>query len=114
FSDTTHLDFIHGQIGIQNIFAGSYTRIDGTRISGPGLETLLKSASPELAAILGTQIEASLAAFKAIPPPFDQAILGRDTDPGRVAVKRALDAMQAQTLTISKSAKALGIRLNLK
>lgn len=114
FSDTTHLDFIHGQLGIQNIFLGRYLRADGSRISGPGLKALLETADPQLAATLESQIAASLAAFEAVPPPFDQAMLGRDTDPGRVAIKRSIDAMQAQTLTIAKAAKALGIRLNLK
>src|SRR5262245_39624012 len=98
FSDTTHLDFIQDQMGILNIFTGRFTRDDGRCIAGPGLLALIDAADPKLAATLKRQLDESLVAFQSIPPPFDQAIGGRDTDPGRVAIKRAIDAMQEQTV----------------
>jgi putative iron-regulated protein len=114
FSDTTHLDLVRDEIGIQNIYLGRYARDDGSTIQGPGLKALLEKVDPKLAATLETQMAESVAALKAIPPPFDQAILGRDTDPGRVAIKKALDALQAQTASIAKAATVLGIHLNTK
>ncbi|MBC8097519.1 MAG: iron-regulated protein [Akkermansiaceae bacterium] len=113
FSDTTHLDFICNQTGVQNVFFGRFTRVDGSMIEGPGLLKLVETVSQDLAATLNRQITEALSAFRAIPVPFDQAIAGRDTAAGRRAIKGAIDAMRAQTLSIAKAATALGIRLNL-
>jgi putative iron-regulated protein len=114
FSDTTHLDLIYNQVGIQNVIRGTLVRADGTQISGPGLSALIEHVDPKLNSKLNTQLEESLAALKAIPVPFDQAVAGRDSDPGRVAIKRAIDAIQEQTTSIAKAAKALGLRLELQ
>ena len=114
FSNTTYWDLIHNELGIQNIYLGRYERPDREIIQGPGLSDLLEKIDPQLAASLKQQIQTALDALKAIPQPFDQAIMGLDTDPGRVAVKKALNALQAQTLSIAKTATALDIRLNLK
>ena len=51
--------------------------------------------------------------MRAIPAPFDQAILGRDDAPGRVAVLRAIRALQAQTATFGVVAARLGIPVSL-
>jgi putative iron-regulated protein len=114
FSDTTHLDLVRNEIGIQNICLGRYTRINGTVLEGPGILALLETTDPALARDLRQQLDASVSALKAIPPPFDQAILGDDAAPGRVAIKKSLDALQAQTASIAKAAAVLNIPLNLK
>jgi putative iron-regulated protein len=114
FSDTTHLDLIHNELGVQDIWLGRYERENGTVIEGPGLNTLVSAVDPSLAATLRAQIAAALAALKAIPAPFDQAILGDDTMPGRVAIKKSLDALEAQNSSISRAATLLNICLNLK
>lgn len=113
FSDNTHNDFIYDSLGVQNFYLGRYTRTDGTRLTGPGLHDLLKAANPKLAARLAREIEAGVAAARAIPAPFDQAILGADSRPGRKAIKRAIAAFWAQSRTIVEAATALGITLKL-
>jgi putative iron-regulated protein len=114
FSDTTHLDLLRNEIGIQDICLGSYTRANGEILEGTGLIMLLEKVDPKLAADMRQQLEAGVAALKTIPPPFDQAILGDDSAPGRVAIKKSLDALQLQTASIAKAAAVLHIRLNLK
>jgi putative iron-regulated protein len=114
FSDTTHLDLLRNEIGIQDICLGSYTRANGEVVKGTGLIALLEKIDPKLATRLRQQLEAGVAALKAIPPPFDQAILGNDSASGRVAIKKSLNALQAQTASIARAADALHIRLNLK
>jgi len=113
FSDNTHNDVIYDAIGIQNLYLGRYTRTDGTTLTGPGVHDLLLDADPALAARLAAQIEAGIAAARAVPPPFDQAILGPDSSPGRKAVKAAIGAFWAQSNSIARAAAALGIRLKL-
>jgi putative iron-regulated protein len=114
FSDTTHLDLLRNETGVQNIFTGRYTRADGTSLDGPGLLDLIEKSDPKLAANLRAQLAASVAALKAIPPPFDQAILGDDSAPGRSAIKQALAALQVQNQSIVTAAAILRIELNLK
>lgn len=114
FSDTTHLDLLRNELGVQDVWLGTYTRVDGSTVSGPGLIALLATADSKLAATLKQQLTDSLAAIQAIPKPFDQAILGDDSAPGRVAIKKALDALQAQNNSIVQAAAILDVRLNLK
>ena len=114
FSDTTHRDLVRNELGIQDICLGRYKRTNGEVIEGTGLIALLEKVDPKLAANLQRQLEAGVAALKAIPPPFDQAILGNDFAPGRVAINKSLDALQAQTASISKAAEVLHIRVNIK
>lgn len=114
FSDTTQLDLVRNELGVQDIFLGRTKRVDGSEIAGPGLLTLLEKTDAKLAAKLKVQIENSVAAIQAIPTPFDQAILGDDSSTGRRAVKHALDALAAQNGLIVEAAMALHLRLNLK
>ena len=60
------------------------------------------------------QLSATLAAIQAIPTPFDQAIKGDDSAPGRQKVLAAIRALQTQTETIVEVATLLGIQLNLE
>lgn len=114
FSDTTHLDLIRNEMGVRDVFLGRYTRADGSALEGPGLLVLIEQTDPRLATTLEQQLAAALATIQTIPQPFDQAILGDDSAPGRVAIRKALDALQAQNTSIVKAAEALHIQLNLK
>ena len=114
FSDTTDVDLLRNELGVQDIWLGHSTRMDGSVIAGPGLLALLEKVDAKLAGTLKSQLESSIAAIQAIPSPFDQAILGDDSAPGRKAVKKALDVLAAQNSSIVQAAAALHIRLNLK
>ncbi|HEY1172992.1 MAG TPA: imelysin family protein [Verrucomicrobiae bacterium] len=113
FSDTTHQDMHYDQVGIMNVCTGIYRRPDKTEIRGTGLLDVIRERSPMLADRFAKELGESLAAVRAVPVPFDRAMKGRDTAPGRVALKRAIDALQAQTRTLASAAKELGIQLNL-
>jgi putative iron-regulated protein len=109
FSDNTHRDLYTNALGIQNVYLGRYGSIDGK-----GLEDLVKAKDPALDTKMKEQLAASLAAIEAIPKPFDQAILGDDSAPGRAKVLAAIRALQAQTDTIVEIATALDVQINLE
>jgi putative iron-regulated protein len=113
FSDNTRDDLANDALGIQNVYLGRYADINGGRVQGPGVHELLLRVNPALASKLAGQIESSLGYSREIPQPFDQAIQGTDESPGRRAVKRARDSLQAQSDLIAQAAKALKLRLNL-
>jgi len=112
FSDNTHRDLLYDAVGIQNVYLGRYVRASGERVEGHGVREVLARVNPALAAKLAEQMDASVAAARALPPPFDRAILGIDTAPGRVAVKRLITALRAQADTIAEAGVALGLKLN--
>lgn len=111
FSDNTIADLTDDARGIENVCLGAYTRTAGAPVRGVGLCTAMAARSPALAARLREQIAASVAKVSAIPPPFDQAILGDDAAPGRVAVQGAIGALEAQTKTLAELAAAYDVRL---
>ncbi len=46
FSDNTHNSHYYDGLGIRNVYLGSYTRPDGTTVSGPSLSGLVAAADP--------------------------------------------------------------------
>ena len=111
FSDNTHHDFICDALGLENVWLGRYRRTSGELISGPGLRDLLQRVDAKLTEKLTAQTAAGVAAARAIPAPFDQAILGPDTAPGRQAVKHAIATFRAESDLFAKAGAALGLKL---
>jgi putative iron-regulated protein len=109
FSDSTLADLHANALGIQNVYLGRYGNQDGA-----GLDELVAAVDPALDKEMKERLQASLDALQAIPGPFDQAILGADNSPGRQKVKAAIDALRAETETLSKVATALGVQLNVE
>jgi len=104
FSDTTRDDLANDALGIQNGYLGRYGAHDG-----PGIDELVHQVDPALDATVQAQLAASVAALRAIPNPFDQAIIGADDSPGRVAVQTAITDVFAQGDSFSTVADALGV-----
>ncbi len=113
FSDNSRNDLIDDALGIQNVYFGNYRSPRGRNIQGPGLHDLLLRADPEFAGTMAAQIHAAVAAARALPPIFDQALLGPKTAPGRVAIKAAIQAFQAESDLIARAAGKLALKLNL-
>ena len=109
FSDNTHRDIITNAEGIAGVFSGSYTRIDGTSVEGPGLGDLLSAVDADSADELGALIDRGLASVRAIPVPFDQAIINRES---RALVLEAVYALQAQGDKIAEVGTQLGLAIN--
>jgi len=107
FSDNTHEDLRLDTVGIQNVCQGRY----GDAVRGLGLSELVRGVNPALGDELERDVAAAVAAVSAIPPPFDQAILGDDTAPGRAAIQRAMLALGSEADAFAKVASALSLRL---
>lgn len=112
FSDTTQTDLVNDAIGIENVCLGRYQGGDGNMLRGTGLCALIAAQAPSLAASLEQRLRASVAAARAVPSPFDQAILGSDSAPGRQAVEAAMAALRHQAETLSQVAALLGLKLS--
>ncbi len=113
FSDTTHVDMIEDARGARNVYTGRYVRTDGSVVEGPGVDELVAARDSALAARLGDEMDATVAAAEALPVPFDQAILGENGAPGRVAVATLIDDLRTQGATIVEAAKEFGLTIQL-
>lgn len=113
FSDSTHADMAGDALGVQNLCLGRYLRTDGSEVKGAGICALVRSVDAALGESLEQQIRASVQAARSIPAPFDQAILGTDSAPGRRAVLKTIRALEMQLGSITRSAAVLGADLGL-
>lgn len=103
FSDNTLADLVGDVEGLRAVYLGG--------ASGPGLRALLAEVRPDLAARLEAAFDASLAAARAVPPPFDRAIAGGESDAGRRALRALIAALGTQTAALGEAAAALGLGL---
>lgn len=117
FSDNTHNSHYYDGQGIQNVYTGTYHRVDGSLVNGPSLSDLVKETNPELDTRLNAQLNASMQALGVMkakaessenPMAFDMMIA-----PGNMAgaklVNNAIMALVEQTGSIEQAARELGI-----
>ena len=114
FSDNTHNSHFYNGKGIRNVYLGEYTRVDGTKISGPSLSSLVAKADPAADASLRADLDATQAKLQAIVDQankgqhFDQLIAAGNTE-GNQIVRDAIGALVKQTGAIEQAAGKLGI-----
>lgn len=106
FSDTSCQDFVADQLGIVQMFQPG-----AVATTQPGLLALIAATDQRLARALSAQLEDTLAKMRAIPSPFDQAMRGADDTPGRIAIRAALDALDAQAELLSIAGQTFGFEL---
>ncbi|MDO6442646.1 MULTISPECIES: imelysin family protein [unclassified Marinobacter] len=117
FSDNTHNSHYYNGQGIQNVYTGTYRRVDGSLVTGPSLSDLVKQGNPELDARLNAQLDASMKALGVMkskaessqnPMPFDRMIAPGNTS-GATVVNGAIMALVEQTGSIEQAARQLGL-----
>ncbi len=109
FSDNTHRDVFANARGIENVWLGSYKRLDGSMLQGASLKDLVAAKNAALSDKVSKQIAQSVAAANAIQAPFDREIVGDKNAPGRIRVQRTIDSLVQQSKDITEAAAALGI-----
>lgn len=111
FSDNTTEDIVANAQGIANVVNGEYPG----GVSGPGVAELFASNDQAAADELVEAVDASVAAAKEIPAPFDQHVQDgvSDDDPGRVAIKTTMDDLGTQTDLIVDQAAELGLNVEV-
>jgi putative iron-regulated protein len=108
FSDNTTEDHKGDVDGIRRVYLG--LGADSNKV-GTALTDLVAAVDPSLDVTVRGSLDAAAAATAAIPRPFDQAIRGTDSAPGRVAIHAALDAVDAQTKSLVLIADKLHVKI---
>lgn len=112
FSDNTHMSHLMDAVGIRSAYLGSYKRIDGTVVSGPSVQSLVKAADPAVDADLSAKLDATVAKMEAMKAraeggeAYDQQI-GEGNAEGNATVQAAIDALIDQTKSIERAVAAL-------
>ena len=114
FSDNTHNSHYYDGLGIRNVYTGSYTRVDGSVISGPSLSELVAAADVAVDTQLKAELDASVAALAAIKAKaesgmaYDQ-MLAVGNGEGEALIMGAVDALVTQTASINRAVTAIGL-----
>lgn len=111
FSDNTHRDVILNAQGIRNVYTGSYTRVDGSSVSGSSIEDLIAKVDASLGSELSTLSSTSITNVNAIPTPFDYA-LTQETAGGAGPIMTAINTLQDQGDKIVEVGTKLGITIS--
>nr|WP_321248982.1 imelysin family protein [uncultured Ruegeria sp.] len=114
FSDNTHNSHYYDGLGIQNVYLGSYTRIDGTPVSGASLSDLVLATDPALDAEMKVKLANTMQALGRLKSTaeagfaYDQ-MLERGNEGGEVLIMGGVNGLIDQTKTIERVVAALDL-----
>ena len=115
FSDNTHNSHYGDALGIQNVYLGSYKRIDGSVVSGPSLSDLVKDKSAETDAQVRAAIDKTMGKMTALveraktKEAYDQMI-ALDNPEGAAVVQGAIDSLIAQAKELERAIAVLDLK----
>src|SRR5215217_1215927 len=112
FSDNTHVSHLNDAIGVQNVYLGKYTRVDGTVVEGPSLSEVIAAKDPALDTEVKTLLDDTIGKMKIMADrakggeAYDQQI-GEGNAEGNAVVQAAIDGLIAQTRGIERAVALL-------
>ncbi|MEX6625604.1 imelysin family protein [Tenacibaculum salmonis] len=109
FSDNTHRDIYLNAKSINNIINGSYTKVDGTKISGTSLLEVLTLVNAAEAVTLTTTATTVMAKVKVISDAkfFDYQIIGETKDNNNKPVMSAVTSLEKQGIELAQAGKTI-------
>jgi putative iron-regulated protein len=114
FSDNTHISHLYDAVGIQNVYLGTYTRLDGTEVEGPSISQLIAARDPKLDEEIRGLLDDTLTAMYAMADradggeAYDQMIAEGNAE-GNAVVQAAIDGLIAQTKGIERAVALLNL-----
>lgn len=114
FADNTHNSHLYDAVGIDNIYNGSYTRIDGTKVEGASISQLIAekdaAVDSELKAKLAITVDLMqiMAKRAETGEAYDQMI-GEGNAEGNAVVQAAIDGLIDQTRSIERAVAVLDL-----
>ncbi|SFT99485.1 imelysin family protein [Sedimentitalea nanhaiensis] len=114
FSDNTHNSHYFDGLGIRNVYLGSYTRPDGSVLSGASLADLVTETDPALDAEMQARLSQTMQALGAIKSEaeagfaYDQ-MLERGNEKGEKLIMGGVNALVDQAKTIERVVTVLGL-----
>ena len=116
FSDNTHNAHYYDVVGMRNVYLGTYTSPDGTKVEGPSLSDLVRAKSGEADQQLEAALDRSLAAAAAIKEAADSGrmhydeMLGEGNEAGNTLLQTLVTALVDQAHATEDAVRALGLQ----
>ena len=115
FSDNTHNSHYYDALGLQNIYLGRYSRLDGAVVSGPGAGELVKVKSATTDQRIRSALEITMSKMKAIADRANSTesydvMIGEGNADGNALVQTAIDTLIVQAREFERGAAALGLK----
>ncbi|MDA0126563.1 peptidase [Vibrio sp. MarTm2] len=115
FSDNTHNSHYYNEQGIYNVYTGLYKRQDGTLLSGPSINDLVAQKDQQAAKEIQKQFDVTRSQVGQLVTSaenngefFDQLIASGNVK-GNALVNETIMSLVAQTASIERAAKIVGI-----
>ena len=114
FADNTHNDHFYNGVGIQSVYLGSYTGIDGTIVEGPSLADLVAATDADLDAEMQSKLSAAVLALGRINTAAEAGftydmMLERGNEAGEALIMGGVNALLDQPRSIARAVAALGV-----
>lgn len=114
FSDNTHNSHFYDGKGIQNVYLGRYTRIDGTVVSGASLSELVAAADPDLDTEMRLKLTATMDALGALKTAAEagfayDSMLEAGNAGGEALIMGGVNGLVDQTKSIERVVTVLGL-----
>ena len=112
FSDNTYNSHLFDAIGVQNVYLGRYTRVDGAVVEGTSLSDLIAARDAGLDAEIQALLADTVASMQAMAArgetveKYDQMIAEGNAE-GNAVVQAAIDGLIAQTRGIERAVALL-------
>ncbi|PWC67357.1 peptidase [Azospirillum sp. TSH7] len=120
FSDNTHNSHYYDEVGMVNVYNGSYKRTDGKTVSGASLSQLVAAKSADADAAVKTALGNTMKAMQAIKDTADSGkmaydqMIAADNDEGNKLVSAGIDGLVAQKKALEGAVAALGVSVDVK
>ncbi len=113
FADNTHNDHYYNGVGIQSVYLGSYTRVDGSVVAGPSLADLVAEIDPALDAEMQSKLAAAVLSLSRIKTAAEAGfsydmMLERGNAAGEALIMGGVNGLIDQTRSIERVVAALG------
>src|SRR6476619_5018459 len=115
FSDNTFASHYFDELGMRNVYLGTYRRADRSIVTGPSISDLVKAKSPEVDAEVRAKLDATMNAMNTLylraltTESYDQMI-GEGNDEGNAVVQKAIDGLLDQTKSFERAVAALDLK----
>ncbi|KMW59780.1 Iron-regulated protein A precursor [Candidatus Rhodobacter oscarellae] len=119
FADNTHNDHYYNGVGIQSVYLGSYTGIDGTVVSGPSLSDLVAATDADLDAEMQAKLSDAVLALGRIKTAAEAGfsydmMLERGNAAGEALIMGGVNGLIDQTRSIERVVAALGTSIEVE
>ncbi|MEL6958079.1 MAG: imelysin family protein [Pseudomonadota bacterium] len=114
FADNTHNDHFYNAVGIRNVYLGSYTRVDGSVVSGESLASLVAAADAGVDAEMKARLDAAVLEMLEMKIAAESgfaydSMLERGNAAGEALIMGGVNALINQTRSIERAVAVLGV-----